>query len=95
MFTALAFFGMNEIGISLQNPFGDDENDIDLNLMTRMLRDDIWFLLDRHGHPIPALSQPTHPMLCRAHVVHMQAVQINASRMHHPRATILVVGCRV
>lgn len=46
MFTALAFFGMNEIGISLQNPFGDDENDIDLNLMTRMLRDDIWFLLD-------------------------------------------------
>ena len=51
--TALTMFGLNAVAREIQDPFGFDENDLNIQGYENMLIDDLDTMLDGHVRPRP------------------------------------------
>ena len=55
MLVAYMFFGIEEIGVEIENPFGDDANDLPLEQFCQTIENDVMSLLGPEGLALPAL----------------------------------------
>jgi hypothetical protein len=56
---AFAFFGMNAVGVEIENPFGDDDNDLPIKKMMKRIELDTGALLEMRGISDQAVRQET------------------------------------
>ena len=58
---AYAFFGMNAVGVEIENPFGDDENDLPIPGMRARLEADTQSIMQmRIDSNEPGATNPQH-----------------------------------
>jgi predicted membrane chloride channel (bestrophin family) len=65
MLVAFAFFGMNAVGIEIENPLGDDTNDLPMKKMCARVGKDTEAILDMRGSDASQVSNQMTDVLAR------------------------------